>query len=265
MHEAKMHESSIFLTLTYDESNVGDGRLHYEDFQKFMKSLRESVTRGVKDPDIRKKLAISFMVTGEYGEQTKRPHWHAIIFNYKPTDATYKYTNALGDKSYDSEFLTNLWKKGALEFGSVTLESANYVARYAAKKLVHGHDQDHDFHPIHKTSSKRAIGRTWIEKYWKHTFENGFIVLPNGQTAKIPRYYIDWLKENRPDEYCKYSTGIKEKIIARAEKTARKEENAYLAEVLSYKGDGAYPRTRAKVKETVLKAKFKKLQEGLKL
>ena len=73
------------------------------------------------------------------------------------------------------------------EFGSVTLESAGYVARYAAKKLAHGKDDEHDYHPIHRTSCKRAIGRSWIEKYYQHTFDHGLVVLPNGQKSKIPR------------------------------------------------------------------------------
>jgi hypothetical protein len=256
-----MHENNIFLTLTYDQENLKSDRLIYKDFQLFMKKLRRNTP---KDYDS-KHTHIPFMVTGEYGEKTKRPHWHALLFNYKPKDAKHLYTTKHGEKVFDSVLLSKLWGKGKLEFGSVTIDSAGYVARYAAKKLAHGKDQDHDYHPIHKTSSRRAIGRTWIEKYYKHTFENGFIVLPNGQTTKIPRYYVDWCKVHKPEIYTEYVTGRREEIIDKAKMKARKEELIYLSEMANTPLGSIRPITRTKVKETILKSRFKRLQEHLKL
>jgi hypothetical protein len=266
-HEAKTHEFNIFLTLTYNDENLKSDRLDYRDFQLFMKSLRERQYRGMTKDEI-KENAITYMVTGEYGELNKRPHWHAIIFNYRPKDAKLKYITDNGEKVFTSKTLDQYWKnKGNLEFGSVTLESAGYVARYAAKKLVHGKDQDHDYHPIHKTSSRRAIGRTWIEKNWKHTFENGFVVLPNGQKSRIPRYYVDWLKKYRPLEWERYATTVREKIIEQTEAKIRKEEQEYFSNLWTRTANKnlLVPQTREKVKETILKSKFKRLQEHLKL
>ena len=77
VHEAKMHSDNIFLTLTYDEAHLASDRLIYEDFQLFMKRLREKENRD-------KEQKITYMVTGEYGDKNKRPHWHALIFNYRP-------------------------------------------------------------------------------------------------------------------------------------------------------------------------------------
>lgn len=262
MHEAKMHENNIFLTLTYTDKYVPHRltkEVYKQDFGNFMKRLRHTTSN-----------KISLMVTGEYGDLKKRPHWHAILFNYMPEDATYHYTTDLGHRILKSATIDELWgmndpETKPNEIGSVTMDSAGYVARYAAKKLIHGKDQDHDYHPIHKTSSANAIGKSWIEKYWKHTFENGFVTLPNGQITKIPRYYTDWLKKNKPDEYLKYVTGKREEIQKLAERNARKEELEYLSNIITYKGGCAYPTTRAKVKETILQSKFKKLQEHLKL
>lgn len=265
VHEAKLHENNIFLTLTYDEEHLKSPKLEYLDWQLFMKSLRESITRDISDPDLREKLYIPFMVTGEYGELHKRPHWHAILFNYWPDDATPKYTTDLDHEVYTSEKIRALWKKGNIEFGSVTMESAGYVARYAAKKLVHGKDHEHDLHPIHQTSKKRAIGRSWIEKYYQHTFDNGFVVLPNGQTAQIPRYYVDWVKKNKPDVFRKYVTGIKLENQKQAERKAREEELDFYTTAINSIGTGCYPITRSKVKQTILERKFKQLQEKLKL
>lgn len=265
VHEAKMHKGNIFLTLTYDEEHLTSDRLQYKDFQNFMKSLRETVTRKAYSKSHKDELYMPMMVTGEYGELNKRPHWHALIFNYFPDDAKPKYKTKDGEHVYTSALIDKLWKKGNTEFGSVTMDSAGYVARYAAKKLVHGHDQDHDYHPIHKTSSRRAIGRSWIEKYYKHTFDHGFVTLPNGQTTKIPRYYTDWVKKHKPDVYIKYATGKRIEIQTLAEISQRKEELEFHSNAITYKGGAPYPTTRSKVKETILQSKFKKLQEHLKL
>lgn len=265
LHEAKMHEDNIFLTATYDDEHLVSPRLIYADFQNFMKSLREKYNRYVTDPDLKKERQISYLVTGEYGELNKRPHWHAILFNYAPQDPKKKYTTDLGEIVYESEELTKLWKKGAIEYGSVTIESAGYVARYAAKKLVHGKDQDHDYHPIHKTSSRRAIGRSWIEKYWEYTFKNGHVILPNGTPTKIPRYYVDWLKKHQPDAWLEYVSTVREDIIKKAEKKSRKEEMDHISMILSRKGGTPYPLSRPQVKERILNSKFARLQEKLKL
>lgn len=265
IHEAKMHEDSMFLTLTYAEEHLKSPKLQYLDFQLFMKSLRELRTRNITDPELRKKFAISYMVTGEYGEQNKRPHWHALIFNYRPKDAKYKYTTDLGHKVYTSEEIETLWGKGNTEFGDITLESASYTARYAAKKLVHGNDGTHDYEPVHKTSSKHAIGKLWIEKYWERTFQNGNIILPNGQESRIPRYYVDWLKKHHPKEWTDYVTQLRLELQKEAQKKNRKEELEYLSALLNQTPGQPRPITKAKVRITILNQKFKNLQEKLKL
>lgn len=263
-HESRMHEDSIFLTLTYDDDHLQSPRLMYPDFQAFMKRLREKVNRGLdKDHPSFKKIPV--MVTGEYGDKTKRPHWHALIFNYRPNDLVHHYTTDYGDRVWTSTELTALWGNGHCEFGNITMDSASYVARYAAKKLTHGKDQEHDYHPIHKTSSRNAIGRSWIERYFKHTFENGFVVLPNGEKSKIPRYYVDWAKVHQFDIWKKYVTEVRPTLIKAAEKQARKEEIEFLSNTVTYKGGADFPLRRSLVNERILKQKFKRLQEHLKL
>lgn len=254
LHEAKCHDNNIFLTLTYDDEHLESPRLIYSHFQNFMKNLRHTQS----DP-------ISYMVTGEYGEEKKRPHWHAILFNYEPSDGKKKYTSDLGDEVRSSGLLGDLWAMGAHEYGNVTLESASYVARYSAKKLVHGKDGAHDYHPIHKTSSKHAIGKRWIEKNYKHVFENGFVVLPNGTQAKIPRYYVDWLKKEKPEMWTDYVTQLRPQIQKAAQEKSRKELEYYIHQVEVLKNLQPFPLSRSKVKETILKSKFKQLQERLKL
>lgn len=257
-----MHKENIFLTLTYNEESLKSPKLQYIDFQLFMKSLRELHTRNITDKELKKEMAISYMVTGEYGDLNKRPHWHALIFGYRPMDEKYKYTTDLHHRVYTSETLNSLWSKGNIEYGEVTIESAGYVARYGAKKLVHGQDQEHDYHPIHKTSSKHAIGKKWIEKHFERTFSQGNVIIQSGQKkipAKIPRYYVDWLKKHQPEKWRTYVTEKRLELQISAQKKNRKEELEYLSELLNQEFGQPRPITRPKVLMTILNQKFKKL------
>lgn len=255
VHEAKMHEDNIFLTLTYSDENLESPKLIYKHWQKFIQDLRDQQNH----------KPIGYMVTGEYGDLNKRPHWHAILFNYAPSDRKLDRTTERQEQIYTSETLTNLWNKGKTEYGSVTMDSAGYVARYSAKKLVHGYD-GHEYEPIHKTSSKHAIGKKWIEQNYKHTLENGLVYLPNGSPSKIPRYYLDWAKKNQPQYYQYYLINVLPRIIKLTEEQNLKEETQYLAQAEKTFGNKTpYPTSRSKVKETILQLKFKRLQEKSKL
>jgi len=215
---------------------------------------------------------VGVFVTGEYGEQTKRPHWHAILFNFRPDDLKHKYTSDRGDKVYTSETLTKLWTNGNSELGSVTFESAGYCARYAAKKLVHGHDQNHEFHPISRKSNKHAIGKKWLEQNWRDVFNRGELILlkPDGSSARssIPRYYEKWFKENQPQEWLAYVTQAKLRKSERAQFIADKEKNDWLknrAERRDRYSLSPEPLTANQRRQKILESKFKQLQDHLKL
>lgn len=256
VHESQMHPDNSFVTLTYSDENLKSPKLKYEDFQLFMKRLRFTYPNNT----------ISYFVTGEYGEKTKRPHWHAIIFGYSPKDSTLKYTSARGDKVYESESLTKTWGHGIAEFGSVTFQSAGYCARYAAKKLVHGSDQEHDFHPISKKSSKHAIGKKWLEKNWQDIFNYGECILPDGTSSSIPRYYEKWMKEHHPQEWLTYLENVKLKKITRAQQKAEKEVNDYQFDVIQRNFTHRLnPITPNQRRRKLSEARFKTLQNNLKL
>ena len=263
-----MHENTngnMFLTLTYSEEHLESPRLQYEHFQKFMKDLRDRLNRSNDPNDY-----VSMMVTGEYGEENKRPHWHALIFNYWPKDTKYLRKTDRGDKVFSSEFIDELWgkndpQKKPNEIGFISMEAAGYVARYAAKKLVHGKDEEHDFHPVHKTSKKYAIGKSWLEKHYKYIFSNGYIVYPDGNQGPIPRYYQDWCKKNHFDLWFKFKTEVQPKFIKTLIERERREENDYLSNMLSKKLRGYQVKTRKQIELTILNQKFSQLQKRLKL
>lgn len=200
VHEAKMWPNNSFITLTYDDKHLGENKLDYRDFQLFMKKLRRRLPG----------QQIGYFVTGEYGEKSKRKHWHAIIFNYRPADCEYQFSNERGDKIFTSKSLAELWEFGSSNLGDVTFESAGYCARYAAKKLVHGHDQSHRWNPISKKSSKHAIGKKWLEKFHDDIFNYGSLVVDGKPVGEIPRYYIKWLQKHQPKKWERYVTQIKQ-------------------------------------------------------
>jgi len=262
IHEAQMHENNCFVTLTYSDESLKSPKLIYKDFQDFMKRLRKT-----------QDSPIGVFVTGEYGERTKRPHWHAILFGYQPRDSVLKYTSVRGDRVFDSPTLTKLWGHGIAEYGSVTFESAGYCARYAAKKLVHGRDDEHEFHPISKKSNKHAIGKKWLEKYWPDVFNVGHVVLPEGRgTCPIPRYYEKWLKEHHPDAFLRYLQTTKQEkidaILRKAEVAAAEQTAANAKRRARMLSDGIFrgwQTSPVEARKKILRSKFKMLQDNLKL
>ena len=76
-HESSLHIYNCFITLTYDPEHLpDDGSLDIKHFQKFMKRLRDKLHP----------LRIRFFHCGEYGDKTRRPHYHALIFGYSFPD-----------------------------------------------------------------------------------------------------------------------------------------------------------------------------------
>lgn len=268
-HESQFHPESMFLTLTYDDRYLTSPKLVRDDIELFNKRLRSHV-------EYKYDRQIKIFGCGEYGDKNKRPHWHLIVFGFRPPDSLLAGQTDRGDDVWTSNLLgparnenigdgeIRLWNYGRVEFGSVTMDSASYVARYSGKKLVHGRDGTHDFEPI-PIIPRFALGKPWIEKYWKQTFENGYVMLPNKCKTAIPRYYSDWCKKNQPEVFDYYIKNVRPKIHLDSETRADAELCEYIDAIYDRKAGDPYPDSRSKVKETILKSKFKMLQERLKL
>ena len=126
VHEASMHDDNCFITLTYNPENLPpDCGLIKSDFQKFMKRYR----RAFPGKEIR------FYHCGEYGDANNRPHYHAVIFGHNFDDWMYLFDSPSGEPIYTSPTLERIWGHGFVTVGSVTFESAAYVARYVMKKI----------------------------------------------------------------------------------------------------------------------------------
>lgn len=70
----------IFLTLTYEEKNRKKGGLNLRDCQLFLKRLRINLHRhGYREK-------IRYALVGEYGRNTHREHYHALLWNLHQTN-----------------------------------------------------------------------------------------------------------------------------------------------------------------------------------
>jgi len=194
VHESDLHAKSCFVTLTYDNDHIPpNGSLLYEDFRLFFKRLRNKYGKG-----------IGYFMCGEYGETHGRPHYHALIFGHDFQDKQLKRQNAQGNECYTSTELDDLWKNGRTELGSVTFESAAYVARYITKKITGEAAAEHyqGLTPeFAKMSTKYAIGKKWLEKYYEDIFNSGRLTIRGGHTSSIPRYYEKWLLKFHKEIY----------------------------------------------------------------
>lgn len=212
VHESELYEDNCFLTLTYRDDDIPYGSsLVKKDFQDFMKRLRSRL--GIK---------VRYYMCGEYGERLGRPHYHACMFNYVPRDLVFHRVSGSGDKLYTSEFLDEVWRFGTVIVGSVTWDSAAYVARYIMDKVtgdlavpfyefVDADGVVHDRLPPYTDMSRRpGIGRGWFERYRSDVFPNDRVML-NGSRFRPPRYYDDleksvnpgqflWVKDSRADK-----------------------------------------------------------------
>lgn len=204
MHEAQLHPCNTFITLTYDEKNLPNpAGLNHDHFQKFMKRLRK---RFFKD-------RIRFYMCGEYGEKLGRPHYHAILFNFEFPDKYLWQENHRGDRIYRSPMLEKLWQFGFSTIGSVTMQSAAYVARYVTKKITGEIAEDYyqkpdiytgELKPVrpeyNSMSCKPGIGKAWFDKYHYDVFPHDYCV-QDGKKVKTPSYYLKQLRSMNEEKY----------------------------------------------------------------
>jgi hypothetical protein len=144
-----------------------------------------------------------FFCVGEYGEETGRPHFHAILFGLTFFDDG----KPVGKDIYSSASLDKLWGRGFCSFGQVTLQSASYVAGYCLKKVSEdkrvktavdmrtGECVEIEPEMAHM-SLKPGIGYEWFRKYWKEVYEaRDGVVIRGGKIMPTPKYYDRLLEE----------------------------------------------------------------------
>lgn len=123
MLECVKHAGNSFVTLTYDEKNLPPGAsLDPVHTQKWLKRLRKALS-----PE-----SIRYFLVGEYGDETKRPHYHAAIFGMEPISG--------GGSDGLSGVVRDTWSYGHTFTGQLNEKSAGYICGYVTKKMTSKED-----------------------------------------------------------------------------------------------------------------------------
>lgn len=232
---------TIFVTLTYNKENVPvyDNKLCFS--KKHIQLFNKRVRNELKRQNIY--LDYKYLVTSEYGGQTKRPHYHALLF-FKGYVSIYTIRSLIRD----------CWSYGFVKFGDNLGEvygngACKYVTKYITKdidflqefkyiydakdiKLLEKFKQ---YQPFHMQS--QGLGIYALEVVPKNILEQGRIYVPSDDPNKcyvrIPLYFdrklfFDVDLTTRPDSprYVLNGDGINMKKV-RLQLNSDKLVNAY--------------------------------------
>lgn len=233
-HEYMFSDSAYFITLTYNDESLprtkeGYPTLVKKHVQNYIKRLRNAHTAYLKQEQ--RKVNNDFKITskkiryyavGEYGSQTRRPHYHLLLFNYDIDNTNQfiaKWKNTSTAQSY-----------GHVDVGNVTAASINYVTKYMFKGFNKKTDKRQS--PFSLMSKKPIIGHAYLENYGTYHIQNEQLQVAdqNGSLRRLPKAYLRRLFTNKQDRIALSKKSHDEFIKS---KVKRYEEN-----VLKYfKGD----------------------------
>lgn len=236
--ESTLWNNNYFITLTYDEDNITipeyketkEGFIFFEleelewcgtvvpkELQDFLKRLREYFSRKLNHKGIR------FMACGEYGKESKRPHYHLILFNAPfPTESFYNpRINWEKNIYYQNKILEKCWPKGISNITECSWNTIAYVARYITKKingkqseeLYAAQGQEKEFF---RTSKNPGIAKDYYEIHKKEIYENDRILIKNAKGShwiKPPKYFDNMYKKEFPEEFEEIKRKRKKEMI----------------------------------------------------
>ena len=228
--ESLYWDQNYFVTLTYDDNNITlldeietpdeftfvkedmkdiiewEGSLVPKELQDFMKRLRINMERKYDQ-----KGPIRMMACGEYGGQTKRPHYHLILFNlqlppesfYDPKIKWEKYTY------FHNTIIEEAWGKGFVDVTDASWNTMAYVARYITKKI---NGKGSDLHyaiqgqqkEFFRVSNRPGIAWQYYQDHKEEIYKNDKIMIVNNKGVhyvKPPKYFDDMYKVDNPKRW----------------------------------------------------------------
>ena len=180
IHEMVYYEKSSFITLTYSDDGLPENlSISRRELQLFLKRVRRAFPR----------RKIRYFSCGEYGDgkgtRPVNPHYHAILFG-------------VGRSEQERDTIKRCWcdpdtkqQRGFVYTGSVTFQSARYVARYIEKKY-NGKKQEEEYTSKGLETPfclmSKGLGRNFALDNKEYLAQNlGFTV--QGAKCGLPRYY----------------------------------------------------------------------------
>lgn len=185
-NEMNYHKDSCFITLTYDDDHLPGGMpgtLEPKHAQDFIKRLRFYIKQKIK-----------YYLVGEYGENTQRPHYHMIIFGWKPELNEGVFIGG----QFSSNLVLKCWSYGFNSVGSATHDSIQYVVGYIRKKL-NGEKafQTYGFRNRPFMRCSQGLGLRYALDHRKEIKEE-LKVTVKGKNRGLPRYYVKKLFLDTP-------------------------------------------------------------------
>jgi len=223
-----------FVTFTYNDKHLPKNRsLSKKEFQKFIKTLKKNFGSSKENP-------VRQIYCGEYGEKTKRPHYHAIFFNLNLDDLVEKRLSDQGHLCYTSETLTKLWGKGDVEISEATPATIAYLFKYILKKKSRKEKQkplsiEHDGitydveHEFIEASRNPGIGAHLRQS---QSIRKGFLSL-DGKIKALPKYFLEYLKTTDPRYYEELKNQRHDHAVSRT-KLSQKEQSRLNATLQSF-------------------------------
>ena len=205
--EGERSLSAHFLTLTYNTENVpisknGFMTLNKIDLQKFFKRLRKWHGK--------EHTSLKYYAVGEYGGQTKRPHYHIVIFNANL-------------EHFERSWSIDLKPLGQIHIGTITEASIGYTLKYICKDSqipIHKNDDRiKEFAIMSKGLGSNYLTDKMITWHKNKPEERIYVPLKDGKKAPLPRYYKQKIydeseKEKISFHWKKKSDLLKEQEIA---------------------------------------------------
>lgn len=202
MQEYKVSQSAYFVTLTYSDRFVPDCGVVKRHLQLYMKRLRKVSPR------------LRYYAVGEYGSTTKRPHYHAIIFNATEENIR-KHWSLLDKKTGLSVPI------GLVHLGKVTEASVSYVLKYVVQSreiIPEGLNA-----PFSLMSRGYGLGLNYLTDAvlaWHR--ENQNVWFPrHSEKLRLPRFYKDKIWPNSSWSNWAYRREI---VLKKSQKEAEEKE-----------------------------------------
>lgn len=215
---------SWFVTLTYDDKHlprlgrqildretgvVGDlPVVNMDDVSSWIKRLRSRLHQPLR-----------FFSVSEYGELSRRPHYHVILFADLPDLQQVRIgvdgaTVNLPPGTFWSRLISETWGLGGITVQEANAWAMSYVAGYAVKKLKGRLAFDYaaecdalgvDQQPAEsaRMSRRPGIGVPWLEKTSQDAASGSVAVpTPDGSfSAPTPRVFERYVDPDRVQEY----------------------------------------------------------------
>jgi len=199
--EVEEHKENCFITLTYEKPEPAYNIRH---IQLFFKRLRKRIDK-----------KIMYYLVGELGSKTRRVHYHAIIFGYRPDDLVLYKTRP--HNLYISKLMTDTWQHGHVVIGDVNDKTINYCTGYITKDFG-----SMDVNPMtgellkpFMTCSKRpAIGRAYFDRLDQSTINERDYIYFKGSKDLLPKYFNRLITDRLDEKQHKIRKLRKYKLVS---------------------------------------------------